>query len=261
MTKEDNAPLAGIRVLDLSSVVVGPYATKILADYGADVIKVEAREGDLIRWIAGRSPTPGMSGKYLHLNGGKRSIVLDLKHPLGREAVVRIAKTADVFTINMRRDAIKRLRLGWADLAAANPRLVYCSMVGFGAKGPYRDRPAYDSIIQGASGLAALHEMSSGTPLYVPMVIADRTVGLITANAIMMALFQRVKTGCGQSIEVPMLEHMAAIVLAEHMYEASYEPPLGKPGDPRLIDPHARPIRTRTATSASRPTPTRRHSR
>lgn len=244
MNDDNTLPLNGVRVLDLSSVVVGPYATKIMADYGAEVIKVETREGDLIRWIAGRSPTPGMSGKFLHLNGGKRSIVLDLKHALGRAAVLRLTKSADVVVINMRLDAIRRLGLTWEALSALNPRLVYCSMVGFGQSGPYRDKPAYDSIIQGSSGLAALHEMAGGTPRYVPMVIADRTVGLMAVNAVMMALYQRMQTGRGQAIEVPMFENMAALVLAEHLYESSYEPKLGKPGDPRLIDPEARPIKT-----------------
>jgi crotonobetainyl-CoA:carnitine CoA-transferase CaiB-like acyl-CoA transferase len=238
------APLAGIRVLDLSAVVVGPYATKILADYGADVIKVETKEGDLIRWIAGPSPTPGMSGKYVHLNPGKRSIALDLKHPQGKAAVLALAKTADVLTINMRPEAIRRLGLAYDDLAPLNPRLVYCSMVGFGENGRYRGKPAFDSIIQGASGLANLFERATGTPHYVPMVIADRSVGLMVVNAIMMALFQRTRTGRGQSIEVPMFENMAAVVLAEHLYGSTYDPPLAPPGDPRLLDPEARPVKT-----------------
>lgn len=239
------APLNGIRVLDLTSVVVGPYATKILADHGADVIKIETREGDLVRWIAGRSITPGMSGKYLHLNYNKRSIVLDLKDARGREAVLRLAAKADVLMINMRPDAIRRLKLAYEDIAPSNPRLVYCAMTGFSERGRYRGKPAYDSIIQGASGLAALYEMASGTPRYVPMVIADRACGLIAANSVMMALYQRTHSGHGQSIEVPMLENMAAIVLAEHLYEQSFEPPLGPPGDPRLIDPEAKPIKTK----------------
>lgn len=158
--------------------------------------------------------------------------------------VLRLAARADVFTINMRARAIERLGLGYAALAALNPRIIYCSMVGFGQRGRYRDKPAYDSIIQGASGMASLHERADGTPRYLPMVIADRTVGLIAANAIMMALFARVRTGRGQSIEVPMFEHMSSLVLAEHLYAATFVPPLGPAGDPRLLDPEARPIRT-----------------
>lgn len=240
----DAAPLAGIRVLDLSSVVVGPYATKFLGDYGAEVTKVEALEGDLIRWIAGRSPTPGMGGKFIHLNEGKRSIALDLKDPRGREVVLRLAQVSDVVTINMRTEAVARLGLAYEKIARVNPRAIYCTMTGFGAGGRYHGRPAYDSIIQGSSGMAALHEKTSGVPRYVPMVIADRTCGIIASHAIMVALFQRERTGLGQSIEVPMLENMASIVLAEHLYGATFDPPLSPPGDLRLIDPQARPIKT-----------------
>ena len=239
----ESAPLAGIRVLDLTSAVVGPYAAKILADYGAEVIKVESAEGDLIRWICGPSPTPGMSGKYLHLNRGKRSIVLDLKQAQGREVVARLLAQTDVLLINMRPKAVARLGLSYADLAALHPRLIHVSMVGFGP-GPYRDKPAYDSIIQGGAGMAALHERASGTPRYVPMVIADRSVGLMTVNALMMALFQRERTGRGQAVEVPMFENMAALILSEHLYGASFDPPLTGPGDIRLLDAESRPIKT-----------------
>jgi len=235
--------LSGIRVLDLTSAVVGPYASKIMADHGADVIKVEAGEGDVIRWIAGPSPTPGMSGKFLHLNRGKRSIVLDLKRAEGREAAMRLVARTDVLLINMRPRAVKRLGLDYEDVARINPRLVYCAMVGFGP-GPYRDTPAYDSIIQGGAGVAALAEMATGEPRYVPYVVADRTVGLMALNAVMMALFQRERTGAGQRIEVPMFENMAALVLSEHLYGATFDPPLSPPGDLRLIDPQARPVKT-----------------
>lgn len=238
-----DAALAGIRVLDLTSAVVGPYAAKIMADHGADVIKVEAVDGDLIRWIAGPSPTPGMSGKFVHLNRNKRSIALDLKSEDGHAAIMRLIARADVLLINMRPNAVKRLGLDYEALVAAHPRLVYCSMVGFGP-GPYRDTPAYDSIIQGSAGVAALSEMAMGEPYYVPYVVADRTVGLMALNAIMMALFQRERTGKGQSIEVPMFENMAALVLSEHLYGATFEPPLSAPGDLRLIDPQARPVKT-----------------
>ena len=237
------APLAGIRVLDLTSAVVGPYAAKILADYGAEVIKVESAEGDLIRWICGPSPTPGMAGKYLHLNRGKRSIVLDLKQEKAREAIRRLVKTTDVLLINMRPRAVERLGFTFADLEPLNPRLIHVSMVGFGP-GPYRDKPAYDSIIQGGAGMAALHHRASGTPRYVPMVIADRTVGLMTVNALMMALFQRSSTGRGQAVEVPMFESMAGLILSEHMYGATFDPPLSGPGDIRLLDAESRPIKT-----------------
>ena len=239
----ETAPLCGIRVLDLTSAVVGPYAAKIMADYGADVIKVEGGDGDLIRWIAGPSPTPGMSGKFVHLNRNKRSIALDLKRPEGRDVVTRLIAKADVLLINMRPQPVARLGLDYASVAALNPRLVYCAMTGFGP-GPYRDKPAYDSIIQGGCGLAALNEMYTGVPRYVPYVVADRTVGLMALNAVMMALFQRERTGKGQSIEVPMFENMASLILSEHLYGATYDPPLSALGDLRLIDPQARPVQT-----------------
>ncbi|WP_299454064.1 CoA transferase [uncultured Pigmentiphaga sp.] len=235
--------LAGIRVLDLTSAVVGPYASKIMADNGADVIKVESSDGDVIRWIAGPSPTPGMSGKFLHLNRGKRSIVLDLKKAEGREAVMRLVAQSDVLLINMRPKAVERLGLAYENVSRVNPRLVYCAMVGFGP-GPYRDTPAYDSIIQGGAGVAALSEMATGEPRYVPYVVADRTVGLMALNAVLMALLQRERTGAGQQIEVPMFENMAALVLSEHLYGSTFDPPLSPPGDLRLIDPEAKPVKT-----------------
>ncbi|GGX31658.1 CoA transferase [Pigmentiphaga litoralis] len=239
-----SAPLAGIRVLDLTSAVVGPYAAKIMADYGADVIKVEAEEGDVIRWIAGPSPGPGMSGKFVHLNRHKRSIALDLKSEAGHEVVTRLIARTDVLLINMRPRPIERLRLDYASLAPRHPRLIHCAMSGFGP-GPYRDKPAYDSIIQGGSGLAALNEMYTGVPRYVPYVVADRTVGLMALNAVMMALFQRERTGRGQSVDVPMFENMVSLVLSEHLYGATYDPALTPPGDLRLIDPQARPVQTK----------------
>lgn len=244
MTSNDDAPLAGIRVLDISAVVAGPYAALLLADLGADVIKVEMPEGDLLRWIAGRSTTPGMSGKFLHLNRNKRSICLDLKHDGARAALLDIAKGCDVFLHNLREPAIEKLRLTYAEVAAAVPNIVYASIAGFGRGGPYRGKPAYDSIIQGSAGLAALYERVAGEPRYLPMVIADRTIGLMTANTILAALLRRTRTGRGMAIELPMFEKIAALVMAEHMYEGTFDPALGPPGDPRLVDPEARPVKT-----------------
>ena len=238
-------PLEGVRIVDLTSVVVGPLATQIMADHGADVIKVEAPGGDIVRTLAGRGRTPAMSGKFLHLNRNKRSLVLDLKKPGGRDALLRLLATADVLIWNMRPPAMARLKLSYDDVRAVNPKIIYCGMYGFGQGGRYRDKPAYDSIIQGSGGMAALYQMAAGEPRYLPMVIADRTVGLIAVQMILMALFHRERTGEGQSIELPMFENIAKAVLEEHMYLKTFEPPLGPAGDPRLIDPQARPLATK----------------
>lgn len=241
-------PLQGVRVLDLTAVVVGPLATQMLADYGADVIKVESPAGDIGRFLAGRGRTEGMSGKFLHLNRNKRSLVLDLKTEAGHAALMRLVERTDVMLWNVRPPSMARLRLGYDDVRAANPRIIYCGMFGFGQDGRYRDKPAYDSIIQGASGVAALHERATGTPRYVPFVMADRTVGLIVAQMILMALYHRERTGEGQSIEVPMFENMVTQIMTEHMYQRSFEAPdgtePGPAGDPRLLDPDARPLPT-----------------
>jgi crotonobetainyl-CoA:carnitine CoA-transferase CaiB-like acyl-CoA transferase len=242
-------PLAGIRILDLSSVVVGPLATQIMADYGADVIKVESPAGDIGRYLSGRGRSADMSGKFLHLNRNKRSIVLDLKQKAGLAALMRLIERADVLLWNVRPDSMARLGLAYEQVRAANPKIVYCGMFGFGQDGRYRDKPAYDSIIQGASGVAALLERATGTPRYVPYVMADRTVGLIAVQMILMALFQRERTGAGQAIEIPMFENMVTQVMTEHMYLATFEPPLsdehGGYGDPRVLDPENRPLPTR----------------
>jgi crotonobetainyl-CoA:carnitine CoA-transferase CaiB-like acyl-CoA transferase len=241
--------LEGVRILDLTSVVVGPLATQILADNGADVIKVESPAGDIGRTLAGRGRTEGMSGKFLHLNRNKRSIVLDLKQSQGLAALMRMVKTADVLLWNVRPDSMARMGLSYAAVRAVNPRIIYCGMFGFGQDGRYKDKPAYDSIIQGASGVAALHERASGTPRYVPYVMADRTVGLIAVQMLLMALFKREKGGEGQAIEIPMFENMVTQVMTEHMYLATFDPPIGDPakayGDPRVLDPENRPIPTK----------------
>ena len=238
-------PLEGVRVIDLTSVVVGPLATQIMADHGADVVKVEAPGGDIVRTLAGRGVTPGMSSKFLHLNRNKRSIALDLKQAAGRDALTKLIAGADVLIWNMRPPAMARLGLDYEAVRAVNARIIYCGMFGFGQGGRYRDKPAYDTIIQGSAGIAALHHRATGEPRYLPMVIADRTVGLIAVQMILMALYHRTRTGEGQAIEIPMFENMAKAVLEEHMYLRTFDPPLGPTGDPRLIDPQARPLPTR----------------
>ncbi|HKW36445.1 MAG TPA: CoA transferase [Burkholderiales bacterium] len=238
-------PLEGVRVVDLTSVVVGPLATQILADHGADVIKVEAQTGDLIRVMNGKSVTPGMGAKFLHLNRNKRSVVLDLKRAAGRKALLALVSRSDVFVWNVRPASMARLGLSYEAVRTANPGIVYCGMFGFGQGGRYRDKPAFDTIIQGAGGMAALYHRATGEPRYVPMVVADKIVGLIAAQMIAMALYRRARTGEGCSIEIPMFENLVKFVLEEHMYLKTFEPPLGEAGDPRLLDPQARPIRTR----------------
>jgi crotonobetainyl-CoA:carnitine CoA-transferase CaiB-like acyl-CoA transferase len=237
-------PLEGVRIVDLTSVVVGPLATQIMGDHGADVIKVEAPSGDIARNLAGRGRSPNMSAKFLHLNRNKRSIALDLKKPAAYDALIKILKTADVMIWNMRPPAMKRLKLTYEDVSKVNPKIITCGMYGFGQGGRYKSKPAYDSIIQGSGGLAALYQMATGEPRYLPMVVADRTVGLIAVQMILMALYHREKTGHGQAIELPMFENIVKATLEEHMYLKTYVPPLGEAGDPRLIDPQSRPLPT-----------------
>ena len=238
-------PLEGIRIVDLTSVVVGPLATQILGDHGAEVIKVEPKAGDLVRVMNGRSVTPGMGAKFLHLNRNKRSIVLDLKNAAGRRALEKLIERADVLVWNSRPSSMARLKLSYDDVRRINPKIVYCGMFGFGQDGRYRDKPAYDTIIQGSGGMAALNERASGEPRYVPMVVADKAVGLIAVQMIVMALYRRTQTGEGCAVEIPMFENLVKFVLEEHMYLKTFEPPLGETGDPRLLDPGNRPIPTK----------------
>ncbi len=238
-------PLEGIRIVDLTSVVVGPLATQILADHGADVIKVESPAGDLGRTIGGLGVTPGMGPKFLHLNRNKRSIVLDLKKAAGYEALMKLIERADVLVWNVRPASMARMKLAYEDVRKVNPKIIYTGMFGFGQGGRYAEKPAYDSIIQGSAGVAALYHRAAGEPRYLPMVMADKTVGLISVQMILMALFHRERTGEGQAIEIPMFENMAAFVLSEHMYLRTFDPPRGPTGDPRLLDPQAKPLATK----------------
>ncbi|OZI71562.1 CaiB/BaiF CoA transferase family protein [Bordetella genomosp. 12] len=237
--------LEGIRIIDLTSVVVGPLATQILADHGADVIKVESPAGDIGRSLSGKGRSPGMAPKYLHLNRNKRSICLDLKHAEGLAALRRLIEGADVLLWNVRPSSMERLGLSYEQVSAIKPDIIYCGMFGFGQTGCYRAMAAYDSIIQGVSGVADLNARVTGTPQYVPYVLADRNAGLIAVQLIAMALFHRERTGEGQSIEVPMYENMVTQVMTEHMYQQTFVPPLGEAGDPRVLDKENRPIPTR----------------
>jgi crotonobetainyl-CoA:carnitine CoA-transferase CaiB-like acyl-CoA transferase len=239
-----SGPLAGIRVIDQTSVVVGPICTRTLADQGADVIKVEPPSGDLLRTMARGARNPGMSGKFLHFNRNKRSICLDLKQPTALEAVRRLAAGADVFVTNVRPGAVARSGLDHGSLAGVNPRLIHCQILAFGRGGRYFDKPAYDPIIQSLSGVAGTFERAIGEPRFVPMVMTDHVTGLIAAQAIGFALYRREKTGVGEAIDVPMLENMASFVMSEHMAGATFMPPAGPTGDNRLVSPDYRPLAT-----------------
>ena len=237
------APLHGVLVVDLTSVIMGPFASQILGDLGADVIKVESPAGDTNRYInPGRNK--GMSGTVMNLHRNKRSIVLDLKHPDGKAALLRLVKKADVLIHNIRPGAIERLGLRWEDVEAINPTLVYCSTCGFSGKGPYADRPAYDDLIQGASGIADLNAKLTGEPSYFPGTICDKVVGISAVYAVVAALYQREKTGRGQRVEVPMYETMVAFNLVEHMCDSVFEPAESAVGYQRVLNPNRRPYKT-----------------
>ena len=238
-------PLAGVRVLDLTTVLMGPSATQALADLGADVVKVETPEGDNTRRI-GPSGDAQMGPLFLGLNRNKRSLALDLKHPEGRAAFLKLAATADVLTCNVRPKAMARLRLTYEDVAAVNPRIVYVAMVGFSQRGRYAPAPAFDDLIQAATGLPAMLAASGdGTPRFVPLNIADRSVGLYAFGVIAAALYAREKTGRGQRVDVPMFETMVPYILGDHLYGAKFVPPRGDYGYPRLLAPARLPYPTK----------------
>lgn len=238
-------PLAGVTVVDMTTVVMGPYATQILGDLGAEVIKVEAPGGDNVRHV-GPMRNRGMGHMFLHLNRNKKSIVLDLKQAGGRDALLRIAAKADVLIYNIRPQAMQRLRLGYADVAAVNPRILYVGAYGYGQQGPYAAKPAYDDLIQGMTGLPWLAQQAgSADPRYIPATLADRIVGLHAAYAVTTALYERERTGQGQAVEVPMFECMSQMVLGDHFGGRSFEPPIGDSGYARVLAPERRPFRTR----------------
>ncbi len=239
-----NGPLAGIRVLDLTTVQMGPWCTRILADFGADMIKVEALEGDTSRYT-GVALHRGMGGSFQHNARGKRSIAMDLKQPSAREALLRLVPTVDAFVSNIRPGALARLGLDYEQIKPLNPSIVYLNMVGYGSGGRYAGRPAYDDLIQAASGVAMLLQRSSGQPRFIPMAAIDRIVGSAAANALLAGLLARARTGTGQRIEVPMFETMAQFVLAEHMQGATFDPPAGPAGYARTLSQHRRPYQTR----------------
>lgn len=228
----------------MTSVLMGPFATQTLGDYGADVIKVESPDGDITRQI-GPTRNPEMGPIYLNANRSKRSIVLDLKTEAGRDVLLRLVATADVLVYNVRPQAMARLRLDYASVAAVNPRIVYAGMFGFGQDGPYAAKPAYDDLLQGGSGLSHLMgRAGDGTPRYVPTALADRVVGLSAVGAILASLLHRDRSGRGQRVDIPMFETMVGFVLGDHLGGLTYEPPLDQGGYARHMSPDRRPYRT-----------------
>jgi crotonobetainyl-CoA:carnitine CoA-transferase CaiB-like acyl-CoA transferase len=236
-------PLDGVRVIDLTTVIMGPFATHIFADLGADVIKVESPDGDSLRaYMPQRHHA--MSGSFLNLNRNKRSVCLNLKTPSGREVLDRLLAEADVFVHNLRPATIGRLGYEYERVRSLNSKIIYCAAQGFGSDGPYADKAAYDDIIQAGSGLAALFAAVAGSPAYAPTVICDKLAGQAIAYAVMAALFQRERGGAGQAIEVPMFETAIEFNLIEHMAGFAFQPPLGPPGFARLLSPQRKPYRT-----------------
>ncbi len=231
-------PFAGLRVVDLTTIFVGPYTSQLLGDMGADVIKVEAPGGDSTR-MTGPSVHPDMSSNFLQVNRNKRSISLDLKSPGGAEAMRRLLQRADVFVHNMRPEPLARLGFDYAKVQALKPDIVYCNIWGFGRKGRYAGMAAYDDVIQGASGMVALEAFGGKPARYMPSLLADKTTALFAAYAISSALYHRLATGEGQELEVPMFESMVSFMMLEHLWGATFEPARGRVGSER----HATPMR------------------
>ena len=239
--------LGGIKVVDLTSVVFGPYCTQILADLGAEVIKVESPGvGDALRWSGKAPASPNMAPGFMALNRGKRSIALDLKAADDRAVLQALLAEADVFVVNIRGKALERLGLDFAALNARFPRLIYVHCVGFGQDGPYADLQAYDDVIQAATGTATLLPRVDGDPRprYLPSLLADKVAGLHAGYAALAALYHRERGGAGQLVEVPMFEAFTSFMMLEHLGGQTFDPPVGDVGYPRQLDPVRQPFPT-----------------
>jgi crotonobetainyl-CoA:carnitine CoA-transferase CaiB-like acyl-CoA transferase len=241
---QPTGPLAGIRVVDITTVVLGPFCSQTLGDMGADVIKVETPQGDSTRQI-GPSRTAGMGSYFANLNRNKRSLALDLKKPAARQAILRLTETADVFVHNMRIGAANRLGLDYQTLSARNPKLIYACASGFRKGSSMQEFPAYDDLIQGVSGVAALNAGPDGAPRYFPTVMVDKLTGATLASMIGMALFHRERTGQGQEIHLPMMETILSFALVEHLWHGTLGEPEKGLGYPRMLTPHRRPYPTK----------------
>jgi crotonobetainyl-CoA:carnitine CoA-transferase CaiB-like acyl-CoA transferase len=255
LASEATGPLKGVRILDMTSVVFGAYATQMLGDLGADVIKVEfpggrrGGGGDIMRWAGHGQPggPEDLGPIYMTINRNKRSVLLDLREASSARALRRLVKTSDVFATSVRYEGLKRLDLDYEALRKIKPDLIYAHGAGYGAAGPYAGEPAYDDLIQSASGLADLLPRTDGdpTPRLLPTLVADKVSGMFMAQAITAALFHRQKTGEGQFVEVPMLECITGFTLAEHFFGHVYDPPTGPWGYPRVTNPQRKPYATR----------------
>lgn len=236
-------PLHGVKIVEMTSVVLGPWACQLLADMGAEVIKIEQPRGDSNRSL-GAANHPGMAALYLTCNRNKRSLVLDLRQPGARDALLALVKDADVFVHNNRPQVMTKLGIDYADMKKVNPRIIFCGAYGYSKKGPYGALGALDDSIQAVSGIAMLNEMVLGEPRYLPTIVADKTTALTVVYGVLGALFHRERTGEGQELEVPMFETMVHWVMAEHLWGMTFEPPKGKPGYVRLMSHHRKPYRT-----------------
>ena len=239
-----SGPLAGIRVVDLTSMVMGPYSTQIMADMGADVIKIEPPEGDNTRYIS-VGPAHGMAGVFVNVNRGKRSVVLDLRTDDGKQALRALIASADVFIHSMRAKAIAKLGFSYEAVREINPAIVYTNCYGYSRRGPDRDLPAYDDTIQAECGIPYVQQLMTGKADFVGTIMADKVAGLTVLYATTMALFHRQRSGEGQEVEVGMFETMASFMLVEHANGAMFDPPLSKAHYPRAVAPNRRPYKTK----------------
>ena len=236
-------PLAGIRVIDMTAVLLGPVATLAFGDLGADVIKIEPPAGDTTRALT-PFREPGMGALFLHTNRNKRSVMLDLKQDAGKAVLRKLLATADVLFHNMRPQALAALGFSYDEVVKINPRIIYCAAFGYGQDGPYAELPAYDDLIQAITGLPSVFAHSTGRYSYIPSALFDRMTALTAVYSVNAALYHRERTGKGQHIEVPMFESMATMLLGEHMGGATFDPPIGPMGYSRLMSPFRKPYRT-----------------
>lgn len=244
MSDADGMPLSGLRILDLTTTVFGPYTTQILGDFGADVIKIEAPGGDTLRNVE-PSRNPGMGAVFLGTNRNKRSVLLDLKQEPARDALWRLVDGADAFVHNMRPRKISELGFGAQAVMARNKRIVYADLLGYLPEGPYGGRPAYDDVVQGECGFAATFAARDGAPILAPSVIVDKNAGLIAANGILAALMKRERSGKGVHVQTGMFEGLVAYNLVEHQYGTIFSPPEGPPGYPRVLSANRKPFPTK----------------